>query len=244
MLILLLQDIDLSLARNVATLVGGPIPEREGRPNHGKKSRSLSQTYYMPKEPTIASRRVAILIADGFDKAAVVGMKTALKASEAFPFVIGPRRSTIYADGEDKSSIDAGVMPDHHLEGMRSTLFDAIFIPGGSHTPTFQKNGRAVHWIREAFAHCKAIGAMGEGVELLKSAFGTVEQVKLASTGEHGVTESYGVVTARKSDMSGFKEIVKMAKDAKDFAGAFFHSISCHRHFDREMDGLSEMVAY
>jgi catalase len=243
-LIFLLQDIDLSLAQNVATLVGGPIPDKQGRPNHGKKSKPLSQTYYMPEEPTIASRRVAILIADGFEKSTVIAMKAALKAANAFPFIIGPRRSTIYADGEDKSSSDAGTTPDHHLEGMRSTLFDSLFIPGGSHIPTFQKNGRAVHWVREAFAHCKAIGAMGEGVELVKTAIGTIEQVKLASAGEHGVTESYGVITASNSDSSGIKEIVKMAQDAKDFTGAYFHSISCHRHFDREMDGLSKMVAY
>ena len=198
----------------------------------------------MPEEPTIASRRVAILIADGFDKSAVAAIKMALKAASALAFIIGPRRSTIYADGEDKSSSSAGMMPDHHLEGMRSTLFDALFIPGGSHIPTLQKNGRAVHWVREAFAHCKAIGATGEGVELVKTAIGTVDQVRMAPVGEQGVTESYGVVTAGKSDTSGVTEMVKMAKDAKDFAGAFFHSISCHRHYEREMEGLSEMVAY
>ena len=123
-------------------------------------------------------------------------------------------------------------------------MFDALFIPGGSHVETLRKNGRAVHWVREAFAHCKAIGATGEGVDLVHTAIEPVEKVKLASKGEQGITESYGVVTAGKSDASGITEMVKMAKDAKDFAGAFFHAISCHRHFDRELDGLSSMVAY
>ncbi|ERF76056.1 Catalase A [Endocarpon pusillum Z07020] len=239
-----LRDIDLELAKNVATLVGAPVPEKEGRPNHGKKSKSLSQTYFMPSEPTIASRRVAILIGDGFDKATVKAMQTSLKAANAFPFVIGVRRSTIYGEGEDKSSSSAGMMPAHHLEGMRSTMFDALFIPGGSHNQTLQKNGRAIHWVREAFAHCKAIGAMGEAVELIKTAIGSVDKVKLASVGEQGVIESYGVVTAGKSEASGIGEMIKMLKGAKDFAGAFFYSISCHRHFEREMEGLSSMVAY
>jgi len=25
------------------------------------------------------------------------------------------------------------------------------------------KNGRALHWIKEAFGHCKTIGAIGDG---------------------------------------------------------------------------------
>jgi catalase len=225
--------------------VGGPIPQEQGRPNHGKKSKSLSQTYYMPSEPTIATRRVAILIGDGYDKPTVTAMQTALKAAHAFPFIIGPRRSTIYAKGEDQSSDGAGIMPAHHLEGMRSTLFDALFISGGSRIPTLQKNGRAVHWVREAFAHCKAIGATGEGVDLVDTAIGMIGQVELAGQGEEGVTEAYGVVTkGKKDDASGIKEVVEMVKGAKDFAGAFFYAISCHRHFEREMDGLSSMVAY
>jgi catalase len=241
-----MQDIDLKLAQNVSLLVGAPVPKEQGRPNHGKSSKALSQTYYMPEEPTIATRRVAILIADGFDKATVKAMQTALKAANAFPFVIGPRRSTIYAEGEEKGASGAGIKPDHHLEGMRSTLFDALFIPGGKdHAETLKKNGRAVHWVREAFAHCKALGATGEGVELVKTAVtSAVPQIKVADAGDKGVTESYGVVTAGKGDTSSIIEKVKMLKEAKDFAGAFFYSISRHRHFDREMDGLTSMVAY
>ena len=85
---------------------------------------------------------------------------------------------------------------------------------------------------------------MGEAIELVNTAIGSVDKVKLASNGEQGVTESYGVVTAGKPEASGIREMIKMLKGAKDFAGAFFYSISCHRHFEREMEGLSSMVAY
>jgi catalase len=171
-------------------------------------------------------------------------MQTSLKAANAFPFIIGIRRSTIHAEGEDETSRSAGIVPAHHLEGMRSTMFDALFIPGGSHIQKLRTNGRAIHWIREAFAHCKALGASGEGINLLATAIGSIEQVKLASKGDQGITESYGVVTAGKGDAAGLMEKAKMAKDAKDFAGAFLYAVSCHRHFDREMDGLTGMVAY
>jgi catalase len=67
--------------------------------------------------------------------------------------------------------------------------------------------------------------------------------VKLSPITETAVMESYGVVTAGKGG-DGITETVKMVKGAKDFAGAFFYAISCHRHFEREMDGLAGMVAY
>jgi catalase len=220
------------------------VPEKEGRPNHGKKSKFLSQTHFIPSEPTIASRRIAIIIADGYDNTTVTAMQTLLKAANAFPFIIGIRRSAIQAEGEVESSQRAGLVPAHHLEGMRSTMFDALYIPGGSHIQKLRANGRAIHWVREAFAHCKALGASGEGVDLLATAIGSIKQVKLASKEEQGITQSYGVVTAGKSDTAGLIEKVKMAKDAKDFTGAFFHAVSCHRHFDRELDGLASLVAY
>ena len=60
-----LCDIDLELAQAVAEKAGAPTPTKANRPNHGKKSASLSITSYNPPEPTIATRRVAILISEG-----------------------------------------------------------------------------------------------------------------------------------------------------------------------------------
>jgi catalase len=58
------------------------------------------------------------------------------------------------------------------------------------------------------------------------------------------VVESYGVVTASKVEPQGFVETVKMVKGAGDFASAYAFAISQHKNFDREMAGLSAMVAY
>ncbi|KAH0838534.1 catalase-like domain-containing protein [Lanmaoa asiatica] len=64
-----LNNIDPELMKSVATNIGVDLPSEPGRPNHGKKSRGLSQTDFMPKEPTIVSRRIAIMVADGFNEA-------------------------------------------------------------------------------------------------------------------------------------------------------------------------------
>jgi catalase len=236
-----LAEIDLGLAQKVAELVGGPIPQEQKRVNHGKKAQGLSQLEYMPEKPTIATRRVAIIIADGYDPVAYTGVKTALKAAQALPFTIAPRRTPIFAAGEDKSS-SKGVTPDHHLEGMRSTMFDSIFVPGGEQSiATLKKNGRALHWVREAFGHLKAIGATGEAVSFVKDAC-LLPGVQFSDA--EGVVESYGVVTAQVAKPESFSEAFEMAKGAKDFVSNYFYAISQHRNWDRELDGLSTMVAY
>jgi catalase len=232
-----LAEVDLELAQQVAEMVGGPKPTEAKRQNHGKKAKGLSQTDFMPKEPTIASRRIAIIIADGYDPVAYNGIKAAIKAAQALPFTIGTKRSKITAAGGSE-----GVQPDHHLEGQRSVMFDSIFVPGGEQSiATLRKNGRALHYVREAFGHLKAIGATGEAVEFVKDAC-ALPAVKLSEGAD--VVSSYGVVTASKTESNSFKESVKMAKGAKDFVDAYFFEVSQHRNWDREMDGLNVMVAY
>ncbi len=54
-------------------------------------------------------------------------IKSRLGSQGALPFTIAPRR-TIYAAGESRSQ--QGLVPDHNLEGQRSTMYDIIFIPG------------------------------------------------------------------------------------------------------------------
>ncbi|KAI0480710.1 catalase [Xylariaceae sp. FL0804] len=236
-----LADIDLDLAKQVAELVGGPVPEKAGRPNHGKTAVGLSQTEFNAPKPTITSRRVALIVADGFDKAAYEGVAAALKASGALPFTIAPRRSEIYPAGSDKKK-GSGVQPDHHLEGMRSTMFDAVFVPGGAESiKTLSQSGRALHWVREAFGHLKAIGGTGEAVELFKMAF-ALPGINV-SANEKAV-ESYGVVTLAKASPDSFKEVVTIAKEGAGFLEKLWFQISQHRNFDRELDGLSSQVAY
>ena len=86
----------------MAEKAGAPTPTRQGKPSAGKKSAGLSITAYNAPKPKIASRRVAILIGDGYDPVAFNGVYAALKAAKAFPFVIGPKRQTVLAEGESE----------------------------------------------------------------------------------------------------------------------------------------------
>lgn len=232
-----LLDIDFELAKAVAEKVGAPTPTKAGRPNPGKKLKGLSQTDFTREAqglpPTIATRMVAILIADGFNYVEYEAVKAALSAAGALPFTIGPKRQPV------KSDQGSTVSPDHHFEGQRSTMYDALYIPSGSHINTLMKQGRVVHYVREAFGHCKTIGATGEAVKLAKLAFG-IDGMQFSTSAE--VVDSYGVVTAGGVDKADGP--LKMLKGGKDFLEAFAYNISQHRNFQRESDGLTEMVAY
>lgn len=159
----LLQYVDFDLARRVAINVGGVIPEKPIHPNPGHKATRISQFDFASKEPTIKSRRIAILVADGFNLGDVVAIRALLGAGLATTWVVGPRRGPVYPIGEEVGK-GVGYGADHHWEGQRSTLFDALIIPGGAkHAQALADSGRCVHWVREAFGHCKTIGALGEG---------------------------------------------------------------------------------
>ena len=164
-------------------------------------------------------------------------MKTALESVRAFPYIIGTRRSPIKAGSQGGQD----VKPDHHLEGFRSTMVDAIYIPGGSHVSTLRKSGRALHWVREAFAHCKAIGATRSGVELVKDACVGLDAVRLS---QNDVRESYGVVTGSKLEPQTQGKVTEIAKGTGRFLEEFFYSISQHRNYARELDGLTSQLAY
>ncbi|KAL1733019.1 catalase-like domain-containing protein [Schizophyllum commune] len=239
-----LSNIDLDLAKNVAQNVGGEVPDKPGRPNKGQRSDTLSQTYYLPKEPTIKSRRIAILIADGFSGNEVQAVKAALKSAGAVPFLIGPRRGKIYPAGTTVGA-EGGIMADHHFEGQRSTLFDALFIPSGREAAdALVSNGRCIHWVREAFGHLKAIGAIGEGVAVLQRAL-ELKELQFSSGDSTDVTNSYGVVTTGKYTASSLiSDALKIGPGEKGIVANFAYEVSQHRNWKRELDGLASKVAF
>jgi len=236
-----LTEISLPLAQAVAEKAGVPTPTKAGRPNPGLKMKGLSMTEFSTEAqglpPTIATRQIAILIANGFNFVEYEAIKAALSSAGALVFTIAPGKQPVKQDGGNKT-----VAPDQHLEAARSTMFDALYIPGGSHAKILSQNGRAVHWIREAFGHCKAIGATGEAVALVRMACG-IEGMTFAEGTD--VVDSYGVVTAAAAGKPGsFKEGLQMMKGAKTFVETYAYNISQHRNWQRELDGLTSMVAY
>ena len=249
-----LYDINPFLAATVSKMVGGPLePPESPKPLTAPtktmlfKAKALSQFEFPAETPTIATRKVAILLAGGFDATAVKHLQIAITAAGATPIIIAPQRNNIIPTG---GSSTGAIRADHHLEGARSTMFDAVLIPPGPQSiATLRSHGRATHWVREAFGHLKAIGALGsDAVRFLGEALGgdVIGKVQIGST-DGKVVSSYGVVT--KSVYSGDEEQEwwqkwKIARDQASFVSAFFYEISLHRNWQRDLDGLPNLVAF
>ncbi|KIK99767.1 hypothetical protein PAXRUDRAFT_30287 [Paxillus rubicundulus Ve08.2h10] len=227
-----LNDIDFDFAKCLAAKVGGEIPSRLDRRNHGKKSKGLSQRDFFPMKRTIVSRRIAILIADGFNAVEIQAVRASLTNSKAICYIIGPRRSHIHIfpmPGQDTS-----------LGGQRSTPFDAPYIPSGTvHTNTLANNGRVVHWHLTRFV-VLAIDLLRGVVRLPK-----VNLFARSRGNSDEVVSYYGVVsTGKYSASSVVTDVLQIALDSKGFVADFAYQVSQHRCYEREMKGLTDTVPF
>jgi catalase len=103
---------------------------------------------------------------------------------------------------------------------MPSVMFDAVLVPGGAASAqALVKNGDALHFVLEAYRHCKALCLIGESVELLRQA---------------GIAQADAAVPA--GVIVGTNEPTTRLQMAQDFIAA----IGKHRHWTR---GFVEQVA-
>ena len=168
-----------------------------------------------PKD-SIKTRKIAFLVAEGVDGDHVDTVKAALTKAGATVELISIALSPI------KTAAGKPLQPDKTFLTMASIMYDAVFVPGGTNSVAALRNeGDAVHWINEAFRHCKAIAAAAEGVDLLIASNITGPN-KDAQQTEAAIAALPGVVADRKP------------ADRKAFATRFIAAIAEHRHFARQ----------
>ncbi len=206
-----LNHVDHDLAVAVAEGIGVEPPDRPVTENHGRSSPALSQANGL--KDGIATRRIAILAADGVRAADVEATRHELSDKGARCEVIGPRDGVLRAGGGETVEIDRA------LTTTASVLYDAVLVPGGSDSiHALSRDGKAVHFVAEAFRHCKAVGAVGDGIALLDAAH--VTSVRRAD-GDRPVADE-GVVTVAGPVTRVFLE-------------AFTDAVAAHRHYVREI---------
>ncbi|HEY0135215.1 MAG TPA: catalase [Nannocystis sp.] len=167
-----------------------------------------------PKD-SIATRKIAFLIADGVNCDQVDKVKAALMKAGATVELISTKLGPV------TSAAGKTLEPDKSFLTAASVFYDAVFVPGGSQSVgTLRGEGDAVHFINEAFKHCKALAAAGEGVDLLVSS-NIVDQSGGAQQTETTIVALPGVVADRA------------ATDARALATRFIAEIAQHRHFTR-----------
>jgi len=161
--------VDMTLAQRVADFFGITADPRVGvnngmhkRPVHPSPSLSILNS---PKKPSIATRKVAILAADGVNIADVETVGKALQAQGAKVAVLSLKLQPLKGAGGGTLAVDYRIVAEP------SVLWDAVFIAGGMQSvKTLAQSGAALLFVREQYKHAKPICAFGDGVALLESA--------------------------------------------------------------------------
>jgi protease I len=176
-------------------------------------------------------KRVAILVADGFEQVELTEPKQALELAGATTQIVSPAKGKVkgwnHTEWGDQFPVD---LP---LEQARPDNFDALLLPGGVMNPDkLRANPQAVQFVKSFFDAGKPIAAICHGPWTLIEAgavrgrkMTSYESIKtdLVNAGanwvDQEVTSDQGIVTSRKpADIPAFnlKMIEEFAEGVHD----------------------------
>jgi len=107
----------------------------------------------------LSNKRVAILVADGFEQVEMTGPRAALEAAGARTSIVSPASARV----QGWNHFDKGdVFPvDVPLASAAASDFDALLLPGGVANPDqLRVNPKAVSFVREFFESGKPVAAI------------------------------------------------------------------------------------
>ena len=188
----ILAKLDENLCSQVAGGLGLPVPPPEPVE---RRAESPALRQVRPTPFPIAGRIVGVVAGPGADLEGVAKLRKALVAEGALLRVIAPHGGQL-VKGKNVELVERTFATG------RSVEFDAIVVAEGA-----PKDGdfRALVMLQEAYRHLKAVGAWGDGVEVLRTA---------------GIDPGApGVLTGAKSD--------------KALAAGLVGALGLHRAWDR-----------
>ncbi|HYE39132.1 MAG TPA: catalase [Ramlibacter sp.] len=168
-----LAHVDAKLARKIAEPLGIGAPDARAaagqagfREPQGKPPVELAPSLSMETSGAgIQTRRVAVLMAPGVELGAYKVVQQALLEAGATTRVVAAHLGFV------PSSSGQQVGVDHTFATMPSVMFDAVLVPGGAAAAqALMKDGLAVHFVLEAYRHCKPLCLIGESAEILRNA--------------------------------------------------------------------------
>lgn len=234
-MLFLLAQVDKALANRVAEGLGAAIPSglekpinmsvpgdvdpKKVQPKRAVRDMNVSPALRMIDNPnfpndTIKTRKIAFLISDGFDDAALLDMKQTLMTAGAVVVTIAPRLGVL--TGANGTEVKA----DFSFLTGSSVLFDAFYVPDGeASVASLKSDPDAANFLIEAYKHCKTIAASGAGVQLLASAGMLTAADEISRTDK--LEFRPGLVATRESYVQSLGD-------------QFVKSIARHRHWERE----------
>jgi catalase len=221
-----LNQVDNGLASAVAYALGLNIPKTvdpplnqsipaDGDPQQYQPvalSSSIDQSAALSMANTvkdsIRTRKVAVLAADDVDGKSLKIVQKALEAGGALVEIIAPRQGFI------RSAEGKQIAVHQSFLTAASVFYDAVYVPAGTNSvASIEAEPDAIHFLNEAYRHCKAIAADEAALQVLKATYFS----KKASGGKKDADEGLIVLS-----------------DPADLAAALIRAIAQHRFWDRE----------
>ncbi|MGA8783898.1 MAG: catalase [Polaromonas sp.] len=216
-----LAHVDLKLAARVAAPLGIKAPDPKAAAGRAgfrdyritnKVDEDAALSMMARPGASIKTRRIAILVADGVETAALRRLRQDLADAGAICRLVAQHLGTVSTASGRQLAVD------HTFANMPSVMFDAVLIPGGNASvATLCGLGKALHFVLQAYKHGKTICALNEGVQLL----GTLG-FSLGNNPDQITVPTAGVILADARK-------VLDGEVSKDFMAA----IALHRHWDR-----------
>lgn len=219
--------VDKTLAAKVAVNLGLHVMPPERPINHSVPADASQEDYEPVKKEmelqnspalsmaytvhdSIESRKIAFLVADGVDAGAIDTVRKALEERGAFVELVGQHHgSVIAADGSE-------ILVQQSLLTAASVFYDAVYVPGpGQPAATLSGEADAVHFLNEAFRHCKAIAFDDNALTLAEE---TCFHRKFPPDFELATVLEEGLIVAKP----------------KDIPALFIPAIAQHRYWNRE----------
>ena len=225
----ILSMVDKGLAAEVAFALRLSVPEDPELPMNRSIPADADPADYDPvvKEPVVATspalsmatspkdsiktRKIAFLAADGVDGKSLNTVKTALEKAGAVVEVIAPRQNFILSEADEQIAVN------HSLLTAASVLYDGVYVPGGTNSvATLEADADAVHFLNEAFKHCKAIAADTGALQVIESTYFARK------------------VPAECTDQSVLLDGIVFGDKSSQLADRFVMTLAQHRFWERE----------
>ncbi|MCK2018918.1 catalase [Peribacillus frigoritolerans] len=157
------SNVDVELAKTIAMGVGVNPPANKCEVQMDLASPALSQEQM--KVNTAATRKVAILAADGFNCSEVNQVLESFKSAGITAEFISHNRGVVTSSEGQQVEVNQTFLTAD------SVLFDAVYVAGGQESvDALMASKEPIYFVDEAYNHFKAIGAGREGAMILSKA--------------------------------------------------------------------------
>ena len=161
------------------------------------------------KKDSVETRCVAVLAANSFDDKALAKLTTSLTKQGAKYKIIAPKL------GQIRGMAGTTVNVDESFLIATSVVFDAVYIAGGSDcVAALIAEPDALHFVEEAYKHCKPVAAEPEAESLLEYTY-----ISNVMNDEGYNADEDGLI---------------LKKGNTDLSNAFINAMKQHRFWNRE----------